>query len=325
MSDEQYDEFSDSIRRVSKKDRKRRLDPVDSLFPEEMFAPPEDDAEAQADVPEADVESAADIVEAFPVESPPRDVPPEHRRFMPPPLHVPPDVPQVKSAPRPVEILEPEERFPPLAPEPEPDIQPAVRVGEDVQPKSYRKHNLVAAFFFLAAFGMCVYYTYLWFDPYSALNPLAPATPFIVITTTPSGSGADFVTPTLRPSQNTGVSFPFVLAETGVVYIPNANGRECNWASIAGSVIGLNGEALTGYGILITGEDLRERVFSGSSLTFGEGGWELSLGGAPVAAELTMQLTTPTGVPISDTYTVTTRDSCDSNVAIVTFIQVQGF
>ncbi len=74
-------------------------------------------------------------------------------------------------------------------------------------------------------------------------------------------------------------------------YIPiwAANGM-CNWASIAGIVTRIKGEALNDYGVQINDAEnpngIQDRVYSGGALTFGDGGFELVLGGAPVVQKI---------------------------------------
>ena len=220
-----------------------------------------------------------------------------------------------------------EERFPPVQPQVESGAQPITATPVPRSRRSWRQ-DLIAAFFLFASVALLVYFAVIWQNPYSPLNPLAPPTPFVIITTTPqeseanTGEGIAFSTPTLTSSDTSpSASFPFAQTATGVVYIPNANGRDCNWASIAGTVTGLQGEALDGYGVRVTGTDLDEKVFSGTALTFGPGGFELVLGNAPVRATVTVRLFSPTGAPLSDEYAVITRDDCDQNVALVNFIQ----
>ena len=221
-----------------------------------------------------------------------------------------------------------EDRFPPVAPSlatdgEAPETLPATEPG---RPGRFARTDIIAVFFLLASVAMCAYYVTIWNDPFSPLNPLAPPTPFVVITTTPDR--AAFPPPTARPtdpapSAGTDSPYPFALVDT--VYTPNDNGRGCNWASIAGSVTDLDGAPLSGYGVQITGGDpgdpLDEKVFSGSAQTYGPGGFELPLGGAPVAETFTLRLVTPQGTPVSDDYTLTTHDDCDENVAVVTFVQ----
>lgn len=234
---------------------------------------------------------------------------------------------------RPLVITPPEERFPPLnlgqraAPQPQPAAEPS-------SPDNRRK-NLAAIMGLIGVVVVGIWYAVIWVNPQSVLNPLPPVTPFMVVTATPGSAPAaaqieatpiPVNTPQLsQPEPQPDAPFPFVLAETGVIYIANENGMGCDWMSIAGSVTGLDGVPLDGYGIRITGDDLNERVFSGSTQTFGAGGFELPLGGAPQAGTFDVQLFTAQGAPLSDVYTVETRADCASNVAIVNFLQIRDF
>jgi hypothetical protein len=176
------------------------------------------------------------------------------------------------------------------------------------------------------------------------LNPLAPPTPLpIVITATSQRSaGAEAVTETVdatatfTPFLNivlteelaapTTSPFPFVLADSGIMYMPNANGNDCNWSSIAGTVTDTGGQALNGYRIRVTSTedaDFEESVFSGSTLTFGAGGFELPLGGAPQDGNYLVRLFDLAGAPVSDEYAVTTRAECEANVVLVNFIEAR--
>jgi len=112
-----------------------------------------------------------------------------------------------------------------------------------------------------------------------------------------------------------------------VLYAPNNNGTGCNWASIAGSVTDTDGLPLNNYGVQIrhVADNLDVKVFSGSALTFGPGGFELAIGGTPQAGEFVVQLFSPAGAPVSEEYTVMTRDTCEENVAVLRFVQVQAF
>ena len=117
--------------------------------------------------------------------------------------------------------------------------------------------------------------------------------------------------------------FPFVAANNGAVFVPNGNDQGCDWSSIAGSVTDLVGAPLDGYGVRITGEGLDETVFTGSAQTFGPGGFELFLNGAPSVGTYTIQLLSPEGTPLSDEIIFTTRATCVENVAVVSFLQTR--
>jgi hypothetical protein len=237
-------------------------------------------------------------------------------------------------------VTPPAERFPPVNPS---DPPAPVPVQRDIRPRSTFLPNLIAILFLIATLAMIGLIAIIWADPYTPLNPLAPPTPLpIVITTTPLPAtatlpptagptpsftplSAEALTPAAvvlsPPPSFTPALFPFTLVEAGVVYVPNGNGEGCNWSSIAGSVTDLQGQPLNGYEVHMRGENEEISVFSGSALTYGPGGFELPLSGAPLAAQYTVQLLNPSGAPVSDEYSVETRESCDENVAIVSFVQ----
>jgi hypothetical protein len=127
----------------------------------------------------------------------------------------------------------------------------------------------------------------------------------------------------------TPAPFPFSLAENGVVYVPNANEQGCNWSSIAGSVTGLEGEALDGYRVQILGDNFNQTVLTGAAQTFGPGGYEMPINNVAQRAEFAVQLLTPEGIPISEVIYIETSDVCNAetqeNVTIVSFVQNRAF
>lgn len=251
---------------------------------------------------------------------------------------------------------EPAERFPPIAPPPEtstsgqPSTRPKPKPQQQTSAFALRRrnrthgnwrHNLVALIFLLATCGLIYYFSILWSDPYSTLNPLAKPTPFVIVSETPDpiAVAAYFATQTATvrspaqhfdqptPFATPDSFFPFALTSSGVLYIPNANGNGCDWASIAGSVTDQQGHPINNYGVQITDASnpslLDVKVFSGSALTFGEGGFELTLAGTPTAGEYEVQLFSPAGAPVSQVYAITTHDICAENVAVLNFIQTR--
>lgn len=122
-------------------------------------------------------------------------------------------------------------------------------------------------------------------------------------------------------AQVTRSPFPFTLANEVVTYIPNPNDQGCRWASIAGAVVSLNGEAVSGLAVRVVGEGIDEIRFTGTAPAFGPGGYEIFLNGAPLDAQYTVQLLSQTGAPISEAFTVSTATECDQNVAVVSFVQ----
>ncbi len=306
---------------------------------------------------------------------------------------------------RPVRRQRQDDRYPPVVPprslppeiEQSPNLYPKPRTQtpKRVSRAAQIGANLVTVLIGLIIIGVGVYGAYIYRNPYSALNPLAPATPLPIIvsatflpptaTTTPTFTpvavgmvdvteataeptalvtvDSRFVTPTLpgaaavdgvavaqapttapvsdgsgplvtftpsatTPAEPTESPFAFVLlVPPGVVYTPNGNGRGCEWSSIAGTVVSLSGEPINGLGVRFTDQITQEvnTVFTGSSATFGEGGFEFIISSAPVQNGYTVQLFSPAGAPLSDELTVVSSDQCSQNVAVINFEQVKPY
>jgi len=311
------------IRRFGRKDQKKELKSDGKLLPEQGDAMDMDDAAPDPitfDDLEALVEANKDLI--TPAEEPWIEQPP------PRPVHTPPA-----------------ERFPPIPQQPispqsapKHDTAPAQSTGKRKRRRLVGnwRHDVIAFIFFVATLGLIWYFSVIWRDPYSSLNPLAKPTPFVLVSVTPDPEAVTnyFATQTAearRPSDATPIPqnsiFPFIVLENSVIYAPNANGNGCDWASIAGTVTGLESQPLNNYRInIVDAEDpsnLDVNVFSGSALTFGDGGFELPLGGSPIARDYEVQLLSPSGAPVSEPFTVSTRDSCDENVVIINFQQIR--
>jgi hypothetical protein len=127
-----------------------------------------------------------------------------------------------------------------------------------------------------------------------------------------SQTGTPIQIPTLSP-------FPFTALDPR--YEANNGDQGCQWLSIAGTVTGLNNESLPGLAVEINGEDFNQVVFSGSAARMGPAGFEFNLGAAPRKATYTLRLLGPTGGPVSDYIYVDSGNTCQTNVAIVEFIQ----
>jgi hypothetical protein len=293
------------LRRVGRKDRKDRLPPSAPLFPADTPdpLPPLSEPDFAMLLPDTDSEALQSLAASS------------------------------SQAVRPLNIAPAEERFPPIRPESALPVQPEAKPTaapntEDAVLRRGRNgfYNVVTLIAGLGTLALCAAYSVIWVEPRSWLNPFPPDVPYVYVTATP-GAAPDVILPngsTPAPLEATpfgAEGFPFVLADTGTVFIANENGRACDWASIAGSVTAMNGAALNGYRIRVTGVDFDETVFTGAALTFGAGGYELPLGNAPVAGDFLVQLFSPQGAPLSEQYLVTTRLGCESNVAIMNFVQ----
>ena len=293
------------VRRFGRKDRKRRLDPSGPLIP-----PEENPSEADA-------------------------------RFAPPSV-VPAKEEPVPEPDLPLEPAAPVDRFPPLEhkteslasasqPEKLSKAAPARRGGTCL-------YNLLTLVFMVGTVAALVWVVLVAQNPYSKLNPFPPFTPMPVIITATFLPATDAPPPTAGPTAtftlipvealDTPVpaettrepSFAFKLATDGPVYIPNGNEKACDWLSIAGSVTDATGSALNGYGVHITSDDIDNTVFSGAAITFGPGGFELFLNGAPQEKTYRVRLVSAQGEVLSPEYNVTTQASCDQNVAVMSFV-----
>jgi hypothetical protein len=279
----------DPIRRVNQRGRKERIESSGDPFPP-------DDA---PDLPALDLSALPQLDDAQ-------------------------DLAELASLPmgliaRPLPITPEEERFPPIAPtlaEPSPPAPIRPPVAPAVRPMW--AYHLITWLSLVASLAVCGVYTAIWLNPYSALNPAPPPTPYIIITATPAS--VVIVTPTLAPADSAPSKYPFRLIEAGIAYVPNGNGRACAWASIGGTVTRTDGTPLNGYRITIRTATTSDTVFSGGALTFGAGGYEYPIASAPQANAYSVQLFSPQGAPLSDEVRVETRATCEENVALVSFV-----
>jgi hypothetical protein len=153
--------------------------------------------------------------------------------------------------------------------------------------------------------------------------PVAP--PAVVATALPpldDGSG-DVVpgagsTPTPIPIP-TRSAFPFVASD--VRYSANEGEDGCRWLGVAGTVASMMGAPLPGIAVEINGENFRNVQYSGTAERWGDSGFEFKIGSAPRTGTYTLQLLGATGDPVSDAVEVQTGNTCQTNVAIVEFVQ----
>jgi hypothetical protein len=253
-----------------------------------------------------------------------------------------------------------EERFPALPDEarrqrrkPAPAPQPTPRRG-------FPFRDLIAGLFIVACIGVGVYFVYIWQNPYSPLNPLAPPLlPPLVVSETPlpPPTATDTPRPTARPSATftplpldqiapaatdglpttpdltatllagtpsaTPPPPPFALLRNRPLYIGNAGAEGCSYSGIAGSVVDFEGQPLNGYTVWMTGEEVDSRLVSGSNNLYGAGGFLLQVGTTAEERPYAAQVLAADGVtPLSEPYTFLTRATCDNNVVLVRFVQV---
>lgn len=307
-------------RRFGRRDRKERLDPVAPLFlppenrkpePDMPLPPPDFD---QLKLPDVDQEALEALAQLTPDEVRTLNITPLGERF--------PELPDEQG---PDPTLPMRASAAPASPRPAPQPSPARQRA--------RRYNRISLLALLGSIAIGALYALIWADPFTPINPFPPEVVVVYVTATPQASlpaAAQNTASESAPAAADGSAFPFVASD--VLYTPNANERGCEYASIAGSVTDLNGEALSAYRVRISGPDgLEETVFTGAARTFGPGSYELPLGNLPIAADYTVQLfspatsSAPSGLPLSELISVPTRADCEGAVAIINFQQLREF
>ncbi|MDX2137722.1 MAG: hypothetical protein SF123_06470 [Chloroflexota bacterium] len=352
MADEQNS--GGNVRRVSARDRKRRIEPRDLSFPpDDLPSEPfdtRDDVATPDESPAASSSTDASVGTTYPssasdtvsAKAAPASPTPSPRKRPPQPGRFPPipevDNPQLNARPR--------------------AAAPAAPVRKR---RRFGLRDVVALLFALATCGVVAYFVYIWQNPYSLLNPLAPPVlPPLVVTETPTPTPTNTATATAtrRPTATftplpaaaltdlpgsttvagtpdltltllagtpsaTPPPPPFVVRPFPLVYTSNAQGG-CDYSGIAGSVTGFEGQPLNGYIVWITGEEIDSRLTSGSDNTYGAGGFNLQVGTSTAVRAYAAQLLAPDGVtPLSEPFTFLSREACEFNIALVRFVQVR--
>lgn len=162
-------------------------------------------------------------------------------------------------------------------------------------------------------------------------TPTRTPLPSATITNTPTASytpvvgGAAFPTLTAPPQTATPkfTLSPFPFTAEPVKYVGNAGKEGCQWQSIAGSVVDMNGKPIKGLALRVTGSNgnIDEFAYTGTQPRYGDSGFEVFLGTTPHEDNYTIQLLGRTSNPISDIITITTKADCNSNVAVIAFSQ----
>lgn len=278
------DESSGSVRRVGRKDRKRRIASGAPLFPVEEVAPAPEIESAPVAVPE--------------INPPEPDVEPtEADRF--------PVVPAETAVPR-------------------PRTAPRRQGAGGCVPNLLTLLFVTATVAAVVVFVVIARNPYSPLNPFPPFTPLpliVTAT-FLPPTPTPEPSPGPTATFTpLSPESIAPMAMQFVLEDGVPTFTVNTNDRGCNWLSIAGSVTDSSGAGLSGYRVKIVGTERDETVFSGSATGYGDGGFELVLGNVPAEQSYIVQLQTPRSEAVSPEYAVLTRADCAANVMILRFVQ----
>jgi hypothetical protein len=134
---------------------------------------------------------------------------------------------------------------------------------------------------------------------------------------------------TATPLPTLSSDLPFI-QDGDLLYTPNGNGSGCNWSSIAGVVRDSGRLPVNGLGVRVTDVttgDFIGTVTTGSTATYGDGGYELPLGNVAQSGGYQVQVVTAgvNAVPLSAPVLVVTSDDCEQNVAVVNFLQVRPY
>ncbi len=194
--------------------------------------------------------------------------------------------------------------------------------------------SLIALISTLCAGG---YFTQIFLDPQSSLNPLPPATtaapelPTSTLESLLTDTPTQTVTATAEPLTATptpelvitfGIQDGTPAALDSSTFHPELG---CNFMGIAGQAFGLDDTPITGWHVQVTGtlngEAMNKIGLTGAATQYGAGGYEIQLGNTPVASDNTLQivLLNEQGQPVSATTAFTTYASCQQNLILINF------
>ena len=230
--------------------------------------------------------------------------------------------------------------------------------------------NILTVLALLAAVIVGVLFLIIFLKPQSSLNPFPPAalpttykfaiatsTPTYIpppLTWTPTATSLPTITPTPRPThtprptytppglptmtptQEVVVTsdFSFVVQEGNPVAISSSAFHPeigCNWMGVAGQVLDMSGQAVTGV-IIQIGGTLEGRTFAmqttmtGLAQQYGDSGYEFTVADRPIASNRTLWvqlLDQSSSIAMSEKIYLETYGLCDKNLIIVSFKQVK--
>jgi hypothetical protein len=218
--------------------------------------------------------------------------------------------------------------------------------------------DMLSIFIVLMTVCLGLYFTLIFINPASALNPLPPSNPiglptFTVtpiqlqptwtasptiqptVTETPRPTFTPLASPTffsLVPPSDTPVPTatpraPFGASVNAIesTIIPHLQASACNWLGIGGTVEDANSSSIIGMVVRVmgtlSGKSVSLTTVSGVSPDYGKSGFEFMLGSVPVASNDTLyvQLLDQAGLPLSDTIYFDTFNDCKKNLILVRF------
>lgn len=166
-----------------------------------------------------------------------------------------------------------------------------------------------------------------WTATTTAVSPTETPSP----TLAPTGTIVAGVTATTAPEgggEQPQDEMAYVLDEGNPQAVPNIYypSLGCNWMSVAGRVLTLNGAPVTGAVVelqgQLAGETIDRVTLSGTASHIGTGGYEFDLteyGNGPIASSqsLWLQILGQAGNPLSEKIYFDTYESCDKNTILI--------
>jgi len=170
--------------------------------------------------------------------------------------------------------------------------------------------------------------------PTTTLTPTIGASPTATITNTPAATATpaetDTPTPTATatgPSETPPPPLPYALLSEPTFTANTYNSAGCAWQGIGGQVLGIDQQPYTGPQLVVhvytAGQDF-PRVNTGTNSVYGNAGFEVAVAQQLIpGTTYFVDLETVNGTKIAPTVQVTFPGTCDTNVAILTFVQLR--
>jgi hypothetical protein len=178
------------------------------------------------------------------------------------------------------------------------------------------RQNRVALVFFAATLAVIAYFVYVWQNPYSILNPLAPERPVIYVTATP-GAG----TPGNADGAQAGAAFPYAVLGD-IQTSPAAD--QCDRIILTGLIHGTTPEQ--SFAVRLTGSESDAPIDEGVLTSYFEDAraqvYLITLPIPPARTTYTLQMFDLAGQPLSASIPVTVTPSCESNRLSINFTPV---
>lgn len=198
--------------------------------------------------------------------------------------------------------------------------------------------NVASLFTLLATLCAGGWFTQIFLDPQSGLNPLPPvATAALTQVVLPSATNESAATETATSEPPTATPEAAVnsfqiqegspVALDSSVFHPELG---CNFLGVAGQVFDVNGMPVNGLRIHVTGtlagNAVSELGVTGAATQYGTGlYYEIQLADTPTVSEGTLQIAVldANDQPISPRVTFSTTDSCQQNLILINFSEQQ--